>query len=111
MLKIVDLKGNHLASIHQEGGSNLRIEIIDESLRQELDTFFKRILSEKVYLVRGTRETKDRQVIHQTVRKQVQPGDPDFLKGVQDMITRTRLRLGGQRVRALLIGKEQQRDE
>ena len=103
MLKIVDLKGNHLATIHHEVGEKPRLEIVDESLRQELNALFEMIRNEKVFLITGTRESRDKQVIHRTIRKQVSSSDPDFLKGVRDTITRKKLTIGGRRVRGLLI--------
>lgn len=105
MLKIVDLKGNHLASIHQEADSGLTTTVVDESIGQELEGFLERIRQEGVYLVGGVRQTRGEQVIHRTTRRQLQPGDPDYLKGVRDMMQRSRLSLGGRRVRALLIEK------
>ena len=106
MLKIVDLEGNHLATIDQEADSELTATVVDESIRQELHGFLERIQQGGVYLVGGVRDVRGEQVIHRTTRKQLQSGNPDYLKGVRDMIQRSRLSLGGRRVRALLIEKQ-----
>ena len=103
MLKIVDLKGQHLANLHQEPGAGLMLEVIDEQLRPELEAFLEAVRTEPVYLVSGTHKIEGQRNTHQTVRKLVRPGEVDFLKGVQDLIARQKVQIGDRRVRGLLV--------
>ncbi len=107
MLKIVTLDHKHLANLYQDPGLPPRLEIIEEKLHAELEAFFQRIQADKIYLVGGRTISHGDQVVRQTHRKQVMPGDPDFLSGVQDMLTRQKVTLGGVRVRGLLIGTQE----
>lgn len=107
MLKIVDLKGNHLASIYRENSGKLSLKIIDKNLEEEITSFFDKLESEPVYLVGGTLEMEDKTKVYRTQRRQVRPEDDDFFMGVTDMITRSRITLGGLRVRGLVVSDQE----
>jgi len=103
MLKISDLKGNHLADLYQEAGGGLRLEVIAEEQRPELEGLLEAIRTGPVSLVGGSTETRGERIVHETRRRTVTPGEPDFLKAVQDWLVRQKVQVGGQRVRGLLI--------
>ena len=105
-LKIVDLKGNHLASI-RESGQMLSLEIIDLSLDKDLQEIFEQIKTASIQTISGKREERDGKVIHTTRRQEVEPGDPQYFKGLQDWILRKKIKVGGNRVRGLAVGREE----
>lgn len=103
-LKIVDLKGNHLATI-SESDQTLILEIIDHSLEKDIQDFFDHIETASIHMKTGKREERDGKVIHTTQRVEVKPGDPMYLKGLQDWILRKKIKVAGTRVRGLAVGR------
>ena len=104
-LKILDLKGNHLASI-RERDQVLSLEIMDHSLDEDFQEFFDQIKAASIHMITGKREERDGKAIHTTKRIEIKPGDPQFLKGLQDWILRKKIKVGGNRVRGLAVGRE-----
>jgi hypothetical protein len=102
-LKLVDFQGNHLATITQDDSGELSFEVVNEVLEEELKSLFISIEKEPHYLTLGTYRAQNKQVVRQTLRKKLEPGDPDFLRGVKDQITRQKVEIGGKRIRGLLI--------
>jgi hypothetical protein len=105
-LKLVDFQGNHLATIIQDDSGELSLEVVSEGLEEELKSLFISIEKEPQYLTLGKYSTHNKQVIQQTLRKKIEPGDPNFLRGVRDQITRQKVKVGGIRIRGLLIDNE-----
>jgi hypothetical protein len=103
MLKIVDLRGNEVATIRRGPDGSLFLEVTDERFRPHLETFMERIQSEPLPLVGGGKEMRGQQVVRTTRRRLLRPDDPDFLDAVQDMVARSRLTLDDVRVRAFAV--------
>lgn len=104
-LKIVDLTGNHLASI-LESDRTLVLKIIDNTLEKDIQDFFDFIETASIYLKTGKREERDGKVIHTSKQVEVKPGDPMYLKGLQDWIMKKKIKIGEKRVRGLAVGRE-----
>jgi hypothetical protein len=83
-LKLVDFQGNHLATITQDDSRELSLEVVNEGLEEELKSLFISIEKEPQYLTLGKYSTQNEHVIQQTLQKKLEPGDPNFLRGVRD---------------------------
>jgi len=105
-LKIIDLEGNHLASI-RESDQMLSLDIIEHSVDKDLQEIFEQIKTASIQTITGKREERGGKVIHTTRRQEVKPGDPQYLKGLQDWILRKKMKVGGNRVRGLAVGREE----
>lgn len=100
-LKVIDFDRNHLGTIVQESGGQLRLEVVKEEYRKQLEAFLKRITTEPVYLIGGEQIEKDGKRRFIRRRKQVRPEDEDFLLGVQLLLNKTRF--GETRLRGLVL--------
>ncbi|MGQ9555530.1 MAG: hypothetical protein ACUVWR_15615 [Anaerolineae bacterium] len=103
LLKILDFDKKQLGAIRMLPDGQLQLEVSDKGQRHNLEAFLKRITSEPAYLTGGERSEVGGKTTFITRRRQVRPGDTDFLAGVQELLNKTRF--GSTRVRRLLVGE------
>lgn len=95
-LLITDLAQNKLGEISVSETGEVNLVVLEERYSLALEQFVNKISNEPVYL-RGGEANKIGAV---TMRKQVFPGDEDFLLGVQELLSK--INFSGVRVRGFV---------
>lgn len=100
-LKVVSFNQVHLGTISQSSTGQLRLEVLDEHFRTDMETFVRRLLEEPVYLTLGERRQKGGKTIFVTKRQHIHPGQPQFLAAARELLNT--IRFGEMRVRGLIV--------
>jgi len=93
--------GPDIAEVSLNAAGQLQLTALAPELEGELRAMLGRLSAGPLPLRTGQRVRTPKGIAHQTVIRQVSPLDPDFLRALSDALTRERI--GGQRVRGVLM--------
>ena len=108
MLKIVDFKGNVLGEVQQTTDGGLTLDVKDERFHEELNAILRRVIAEPIYIIWGRSFQESGRTMRETRRTLVEKTDPAFLSAMADWITRSKITVNGERIRALVIRSQKE---